>query len=99
MSPGVRHYIFLNDHSKIFLNLSFALELTSDSTIDYERSSDLSAGIGAGTIGIGVGYTYKDIRVEARYNGTKNHFGRSFGTGVSEYKSFMFTFGYSFVKF
>ena len=96
---GFRHYFFVNESSKIFINLNYALELSSDSDIDYERVGDINAGINVGTYGVGIGYTYKDIRLEARYNGTKNHFGKAFFSGSSKYNSFMFTFGYSFVKF
>lgn len=96
---GFRHYFFLNDSSKIFVNGSYAIEVSSSTVIDYERSEDVNAEIGLGTYGLGIGYSYKDIRLEARYNGTKNHIGKSFGRGSSEYNSFMLTLGYSFAKF
>ena len=96
---GFRHYFFLNDTSKIFVNLSYAVEISSDSDIDYERFGDINADLSVGTYGLGIGYTYKDIRMEARFNGTKNHFGKAFATGSSEYNSFMLTLGYSFAKF
>lgn len=98
-SLGVRHYFFLGDSSKIFVNLSYAIEVSSDTTINFERGTDLNADLSVGTYGLGVGYTYKDIRIEARVNGTKNHFGKAFATGSSEYTSFMLTLGYSFAKF
>lgn len=96
---GFRHYFFLSDTSKIFANLSYAIEVSAKSDIDYERVGDINATNPVGTYGVGIGYTYKDLRIEARYNGAKNHFGKDFGRGSSKYNSFMLTLGYSFVKF
>jgi hypothetical protein len=98
IAPGFRHYFFLSKSLKIFVNLSYALEISSDTTLDYERTEDILSEISAGNIGVGVGFTFKDLRFEARYNGNKNHFGKSIGRGPSDYKSFMLTLGYSFVK-
>jgi hypothetical protein len=98
-SLGFRHYFFLSDTSKIFANLSYAIEVSAKSDIDFERVGDINANNPVGTYGLGIGYTYKDLRIEARYNGTKNHFGKDFGRGFSEYNSFMLTLGYSFAKF
>ncbi len=74
---GIKHYMFINDFSSIFLTGSYAIDVDLDSTI--ERTETFTNGtlsreenleiVGKGSIGLGIGYKYKNrYSVEFRYN-------------------------------
>lgn len=65
---GVRHYLFLNDSSKIFINAAFVYDFVSDSVIDWEvaptRDRDFRT---RSNLAFGVGYKYgKRLSAEFR---------------------------------
>ena len=84
---GIRHYFFLNDNSKIFINVSPIYDFSlSDSQINSERVKT------AFNMALGLGYKYKDrYSIELRYQ-TPRRFDSSF---ANEYKTSSIIFGYS----
>lgn len=99
VAAGVRHYFYLGEKSRLFISANYGAEVSSSSIIDNERSSDTEVSTPVGTYGIGLGYTYGNLRVEARHNGTKDHFSKGKSSGTSSYSSFMLTLGYTLVRF
>lgn len=98
---GIRHYFFINDKSKVFVNAFFMFDFNFDSTIEitnpnestfkqvHDIESDLSYGLGAG-------YKFKDkYGLELRYNLGRNIMANQ-NTWSSNYSSLDFIFGYSF---
>ncbi len=73
---GLRHYMFLNDHSKLFLNAMISLNFTTSGNMVFYRDRtkiddlDISAPSG---YAVGFGYNYKNkISLELRYNLARN---------------------------
>lgn len=69
---GIRYYMFLNQNSKIFLNLAYSINLKTGGEISY-NSTVFDISNRQGWIG-GVGYNYGKIGAELRYNVTRNLF-------------------------
>ena len=64
---GVRHYFFLNENSKIFINGSFIFDLSNDSVIDFESGTDLEIKT-RNNLAFGIGYKHNDkYGLELRY--------------------------------
>ncbi|WP_334125690.1 outer membrane beta-barrel protein [Empedobacter brevis] len=68
---GVRHYFFLNQKSKIFVNVQYMINLNLDSNIEFKRGEysywDYEIN-NRGNLVAGIGYNYKDkFNVELRY--------------------------------
>ena len=98
---GVRHYFFLNDENKIFLNGSVTIDLlvgengfkvnaTADTYDEIEISTNTAT-----NLSFGGGYSYKNFSLEARYNLGRSLTGKSLSIG-STYNSFDLVFGYRF---
>lgn len=97
MNLGLRHYFFLNQNSKIFINVLYTFDILNNSSLKYsliQELDDLKATTSFG--GFGAGYSYKNYMIELRYIGNrdifKNHFYRT-----SNYKVISFILGYSFL--
>ena len=96
---GLRHYFFLNNSSKIFINTSYIVDLSLKSSIEFTRNdgSKLNS-LNIKTrpnIGFGIGYKQNDkYSVEMRYQ-----IGREVLSDYiiwnSEYKTLSIIFGYS----
>ncbi|MEQ3657293.1 MAG: hypothetical protein ABNH00_15595 [Dokdonia sp.] len=99
IAAGVRHYFYLGKKSRLFVSANYAAEATSSSVIDLETGRDSEVKLPVGTYGLGFGYNYGDLRIEARYNGNKNHFSKGRSRDASTYTSFMLTLGYTFARF
>ncbi|MDQ6471486.1 hypothetical protein RB619_12600 [Flavobacterium sp. LHD-80] len=67
---GVRHYFFLNQNSKIFVNAAYVATLGGKFT--YESQHINLDGKAQGNFAFGLGYNYKKISTEIRYNTSKN---------------------------
>ncbi len=74
---GLRHYFFLGDQSKVFVNLQYVLGLSLDSELVFSRkdgsiySSYLFQRLNP-NFAVGAGYSYnKKWGIEARYNGKR----------------------------
>lgn len=64
---GIRHYFYLNDTSKIFVNGFGNIRMVGGSYfVDYEKSTDYKYAPLSITFGAGIGYTYNKISAEAR---------------------------------
>lgn len=75
---GVRHYLFLNDNSKIFLNIAYVSDFVQDkssnnpkSFIEFENTFDQKIDP-VPNLAIGVGYKYNNkFSAELRYGGSR----------------------------
>ncbi|MEP2671541.1 MAG: tRNA modification GTPase [Cyclobacteriaceae bacterium] len=68
---GIRHYFFIDDKSKVFLNWSYMIDLSMGSTIDFKVGDNLADSYEIGTRGssvFGGGYNYNNkFNIELRY--------------------------------
>jgi len=90
---GVRHYMFLNNNSKLFINAALIFDLSS-SKFDFERLPDLDIR-GDNNLVFGLGYKYRDrYSLEFRYATTRDLLSvqSSWSAG---YKTSSVTFGYT----
>lgn len=97
---GIRHYLFLNDNSKLFVNAGFGYDFTnsSDLTLFFKndgRTFDSWQIITGTYLAAGAGFKYKNrYSMEARYN-----IGRDILTlhkyWFSSYNTLFATFGYT----
>lgn len=74
---GVRHYIYLNDKSKLFANVSCVFDFPYNSSIQFFRiNGSLHSAIEINSslnIALGVGFKYNDkYSLEIRYNRNRN---------------------------
>ncbi|RIH62758.1 porin family protein [Mariniphaga sediminis] len=94
---GIRHYFFLNDNSKVFVNGSFILEYSGKSKIDYVNSIILEIKTGI-NFAFGLGYKYNNrYSVELRYLTDKDFF-RNYMYLKNDYKTLSVVFGYTLFK-
>lgn len=84
---GLRHYLFLNDNSKIFINASPIYDFSlNDSKINSEKIKT------AFNMALGLGFKYNNkYSIELRHQ-TPRRFASNF---VAEYKTLSIIFGYS----
>lgn len=95
-----RHYFFLNKNSKLFLNASYIIDLSSKSTVEFTRNDgstfntlDLKS---RNNPALGLGFKQNDkFSVELRYQTTREILG-NYVFWNSNYKTVSFIFGYSF---
>lgn len=84
---GVRHYMFLNDNSKLFLNAGFAVSLDLDGTVFFQQSQDIEVN-SVGNFFSGIGYDFNgkysiELRVAFNRNVTQgNSFVRTEFSGI-----------------
>lgn len=64
---GIRHYFFLSDESKIFVNAFILLDLELDSSIEIS-GRDPKVTSSNNSFSFGAGYKYKRVGVEFRYS-------------------------------
>lgn len=82
---GIRHYFFLNENSKIFINASYIINFTDNSVTVWGPGADLAFGIG-----------YKHIdkySLELRYQTSTGDFKQL--SWAYDYNTFSLAFGYS----
>ena len=89
---GARHYFFLNDESKIFVNAFYTLIYTNNSSIEFSNGTELELEKAAGQ-SIGVGYSYKKFSLECRYELTREVFS-NYKSWRSDYNQLSLIFGY-----
>lgn len=91
---GVRHYFFLNENSKIFINGSFIFDLSNDSVIDFESGTDLEIKT-RNNLAFGIGYKHNDkYGLELRYQ-TSREILNNYIYWSSDYSTLSVIFGYS----
>jgi len=88
---GLRHYFYLNNQSSIFVNLGFViLDLTSDSSIDFETID------GGTNIVTGLGFNFNSkFSLELRYGFNRNIVD-TLVSNESNFNAISFILGYSF---
>ena len=91
---GVRHYFYLNENSKFFINGSFIVDFSSNSVIDFQPDSDLEIKTGT-NLAFGIGYKHNNkYSLEVRYLSNRNIL-NTYQYWFSDYKTMSIIFGYS----
>lgn len=100
---GILHYFFLDNRSRLFLNVSFAFVMKLDSRIDFESDTalgnidDLEINGSEEYLSLGGGYQYKSLSIEVRYNSSRDLLGNN-PDWVSKYSGNMsLILGYRFL--
>ena len=96
----LRHYFFLNNNSKIFINASYIIDLSSKSSIEFTRNDGSNLNTldikSRNNPAIGIGFKQNDkYSVELRYQADREILG-NYVFWRSEYKTISVIFGYSF---
>jgi hypothetical protein len=96
---GVRHYFYFNEKSKLFTNISYAVDFSLNSSIKFSYNDDTMRSeldIKSGSnLAIGVGYKYGDrYSLEVRYN-TKREIISDHASWTSNYNGVNVIFGLS----
>jgi len=96
---GLRHYFFLNNNSKFFINASYIFDLSSKSLIEFTRNDGSNLNSleieTRNNLAMGIGYKQNDrYSLEIRYQ-TKRELLGKYTYWNSEYKTFSIIFGYS----
>ncbi len=64
---GLRHYLFLNEKSKFFVNASYVLDLAMDSKVVFESDPALDV-TSSSSLALGIGFKYNNkYSLEVRY--------------------------------
>lgn len=91
---GLRHYLFLNNDSKFFANVSYVLDFGIDSTIEFKPGTVLDVTM-SGNLAFGMGYKYLNkYSLELRYLTNRSVLNKYSGWS-SEYNTISVLFGYS----
>ena len=91
---GIRHYFYLNNDSKIFLNTGFTFDFKFNSNIDYIVLGEELPVSSVGNLMTGAGYNYKDIfNVEFRYS-IRRELLNNYGSLKASYSSLSIILGY-----
>ncbi|WDF45478.1 hypothetical protein PQ459_11280 [Chryseobacterium sp. KACC 21268] len=97
LALGMRHYFFINDNSKLFVNGQLLMSSTfkKDSEVEiiyqflenYSSETKLDVSSRGASFAFGVGYNYKRLSVEARINTKRNI--------TSDYANWLTKFNYN----
>lgn len=92
---GLRHYMFLNDNSKFFLNAFFIIDITNtNAEIEFESSSNLDIN-GSTNLAIGLGYKHNDTySIEFRYKSQRELLS-DYASWNGDFNSLSLIFGYT----
>lgn len=98
---GIRHYFFINDNSKVFLNASYVFDLNSKHTIELTRNDGTNLeSLEIGTkdnLAFGIGYKQNDkYSLEIRFQSNREIL-TDYVFWASDYKTISLVFGYSFL--
>ena len=92
---GIRHYMFLNENSKIFINGSYVLNFTNDkSFIKTDPGLDFLDLKPNSNFAFGIGYKYKKYSLEFNYQTPRNLL-RQYVFWNAKYTALSIIFGYS----
>lgn len=92
---GIRHYFYLNDHSKLFLNGSFVLNVDLKSNIFIDSVSVFEIDTG-NSLAFGFGYKHKNkYSLELRYHTSRNIISDYYRIYRTTYNSLSVIFGYT----
>ena len=90
---GLRHYFFINDRAKVFINAAFVLDFALGSAVERNPGSVLDIGSQHSYV-VGAGYKNNKIGFEIRYL-TNREILKDYLFWRSEYNSLSLIFGYS----
>ena len=94
---GIRHYFFLNNDSKIFINGFLVPEFNFSSTIKFSDNSDVLDIDVSSAFALGIGYKFKNkYSIEYRYTTNKNLLSRYDGKPEAKFMNSSLIFGYTF---
>lgn len=96
---GLRHYFFLNNNSKIFINASYIFDLSSKSSIEFTRNDGSNLNSleveTRNNLAMGIGYKHNDkYSLEVRFQTNREILG-NYSFWSSRYKTLSIIFGYS----
>lgn len=94
LSFGVRHYFYVTQNSKIFINAGYTPTVKLDSQF-FQNTTELEVSKSANGF-IGAGFNYSRYSLEARYNFNRN-FLQDYSYWSSDYSSYGIAFGYKFL--
>lgn len=93
---GIRHYFFLNDKTKLFINGFAVVDFNMNSKVHFGDREDLNIPKTSG-MAVGMGFSYSRYSIEGRYN-SKRTLLPTYGYWHSEYTtSVAVIFGYRFL--
>jgi len=91
---GIRHYFFLNENAKIFINGSYIFDFSLDSAINFDPGTDLEIETGE-NLALGLGYKHNNkYSLELRYHTSRNVL-RNFTDWRSDFNTISLIFGYT----
>lgn len=96
---GVRHYLYLSQKSKLFVNAAFVIDLVLNSSITYDPANDSTIEPieiqSAANLAVGLGYKFNNkYSAEIRYQSSRN-LASGFVNLDSKYETTSFIIGYS----
>lgn len=93
---GVRHIMFINENSKLFINGSIIMDFNLNSKFEFKRQWDSTLDIKSGSnFAFGFGYNYDEkYSAELRYHSSRDLL-TNYSLWDSEYNSLSLLFGYS----
>ncbi len=93
---GLRHYFFLNDQSKLFINASYLFYLSSEFVIDFKTINDIvGEPLSRANLEFGVGYKQNNkYSLEIRYSAPPDFLRNEF-FWESDYKTISVILGYT----
>jgi len=91
---GIRHYLFINNNSKFFLDAAVLVDYNGNSKIDFESGNDIDISTKT-NFAFGAGYKYKDkYSMELKFQTDKQFF-RKIDYWTSDYTSLSLIIGYT----
>ena len=91
---GIRHYMFLGNNSKLFINAALIYDFSQNSNFDFERLPDLDIKSNNNLV-IGLGYKHHDkYSLEFRYAISRNLLSNQ-AVWNSDYNNIAIIFGYT----
>lgn len=90
---GIRHYIYLNKTSKIFINAAYVFGVTGKTTLEYSDNTKLESG-SRNNFAIGFGYDFKKrYSAELRFNAPRQILS-DYISWSAKYSTIGISFGY-----
>lgn len=91
---GIRYYLFLNESSKVFMNASFVLDISSNSAVKFDSDSEFEIH-SRNNYALGLGYKYNDrFCTEFRYQSSRDILS-NYVYWDSDYKTLSLIIGYT----
>jgi hypothetical protein len=95
---GFRHYLFLKNKSKLFINASYIFDLSSNSIIEFNREDGSNINSleikTKNNLAFGFGYNYKKYSLELRVQTPRNVLS-NYIYWSSDYKTLSLILGYN----